>query len=144
MVVELANDVDQPAFQHAIKKRTRSLSALERMQIRSSRKISQSLIMAVDISGDESDSSSSSGGSLVSLLSSFSGDTDIIIAACLQQRARKMCRIRRITMLKIRARVVTVDGDDDAMVYASNPIGYTYLGSWYRWFHIRKSFRYNR
>ena len=111
--VELANDVDQPAFQHAIKKRSGSLTALERMQIRTLRKTSRGLIMAADMSGDESDSSSCSGGSLVSSSSSSSGDTDIIIAACLQQRVRKMCRMRRITMLKIRARVVTVDRLDD-------------------------------
>ena len=111
--VELANDVNQPAFQHAIKKRSGSLTALERMQIRTLRKTSRGLIMAADMSGDESDSSSCSGGSLVSSSSSSSGNTDIIIAACLQQRVRKMCCITRITMLKIRARVVTVDRLDD-------------------------------
>ena len=111
--VELANDVDQPAFQHAIKKRSGSLTALERMQITTLRKTSRGLIMAADMSGDESDSSSCSGGCLVSSSSSSSGDTDIIIAACLQQRVRNMCRISRITMLKIRARVVTVDRLDD-------------------------------
>ena len=104
--VELANDVDQPAFQHAIKKRSGSLTALERMQITTWRKTSGGLIMAADMSGDESGSSSCSGGSLVSSSSSSSGDTDIIIAACLQLRVRKMCRIRRITMLKIRLRYV--------------------------------------
>ena len=76
------------------------------------------------MSGDESDSSSCSGGSLVSSSSSSSGDTDIIIAACLQQRVRKLCRIRRITMLKIRARVVTVDRPDDDWAWRCSVILY--------------------
>ena len=65
--VELANDVDQPAFQHAIKKRSGSLTALEMMQITTWRRTSRGLIMAADMSGDKSDSSSCSGGSSVSL-----------------------------------------------------------------------------
>ena len=52
--VEVENDVDEPIGKHTIKKFSPSLYALERMQIKKFRKISSTMVLAMDSSDDES------------------------------------------------------------------------------------------
>ena len=52
--IQVENDVDEPTGQHSIKKLSASLNALERKQIKKFRKISSSLVLAMDLSDNES------------------------------------------------------------------------------------------